>query len=220
MGDNLPTVDLGTFGRHGRTRHGENVRPRARWQGESRRGTTPESTETTCACGSRRIRGAEPLHRTPERTGTRRRRPVPGLGTICVESPTCRADERVSRARAWRAPPDRPTTRGTRRGAGTPRVRVRRRRARTRRTRRPRSRRPSRRTALRDERDVDTRCGRRRGARRRRRRTHRRLRNRRLILIRSITKVAPRVPSSPAWNLAAACIVLGFAASLNRYGAE
>ena len=178
MGDNLPTVDLGTFCGTDERVTSENACASCAGGATNPAGDNPREYETTCACGVDEYVEQNHCTACPSGLGREGGDPVPGLGTICVESPTCRADERVSSRACVACPAGQTNDAGDATWGGDTAC-DRRRRARTRRTRR-RSRRPSRRTALRG------RTRRRhqmwttpRSGRRRRRRTHRHLRNRR-----------------------------------------
>ena len=96
MGDNLPTVDLGTFCGTDERVTSENACASCAGGATNPAGDNPREYETTCACGVDEYVEQNHCTACPSGLGREGGDPVPGLGTICVESPTCRADERVS----------------------------------------------------------------------------------------------------------------------------
>lgn len=96
MGDNLPTVDLGTFCGTDERVTSENTCASCAGGATNPAGDNPREYETTCACGVDEYVEQNHCTACPSGLGREGGDPVPGWGTICVESPTCRADERVS----------------------------------------------------------------------------------------------------------------------------
>ena len=96
MGDNLPTVDLGTFCGTDERVTSENACASCAGGATNPAGDNPREYETTCACGVDEYVEQNHCTACPSGLGREGGDPVPGWGTICVESPTCRADERVS----------------------------------------------------------------------------------------------------------------------------